>query len=202
MNVSLTTFVDFVNSNGIKKRDIVFFNLIMGPYAPSMDFYRDLRTAIVEMHRKNALLSSLSINDMIYERKKIKHYKTLIKGYRKWAARKRISYMKCDSRLFQLNGLEIRINPELILRINGRPTVIKLYFKEIPLTRDSANMIVTLLSLGFGEKNEYRGYQFAVLDIRQSKLFRLTRNTRVDEIIETLEMEADFWMLYQQRIRI
>jgi hypothetical protein len=54
-------------------------------------------------------------------------------------------------------------------------------------------MIVTLLSLAFGETDAYKDYQFAVLDIRNSKLFKLTKKTKVDKIIETLEVEAEFW---------
>ena len=62
-------------------------------------------------------------------------------------------------------------------------------------------MIVTLLSLAFGETDAYKDYQFAVLDIRNSKLFKLTKKTKVDKIIETLEVEAEFWQKYQEKMK-
>ena len=140
MDISLTTFVDFVNSTGVKKRDIVFKNLFKGEYDPRKDFYRILRNAIVTMHKNDDPSSKLPQLVLTFDKKKTKHYNLLIKGYQKWASRKKISYIKDDSRIFTLNQLDIRVNPELILNIKNQPTVIKLYFKETPLTSDSANM--------------------------------------------------------------
>lgn len=201
MDISLTTFVDFVNSTGVKKRDVVFKNLIKEKYDPRKDFYRILRTAIVTMHKNNEPISKLPQLVLTFDPKKTKHYNMLIKGYQKWALHKKISYIKDDSRIFTLNQLDIRVNPELILNIKDQPTVIKLYFKESPLSCDSANMIVTLLALAFGETDDYKDYQFAVLDIRQSRLFKLTKKTKVDEIKDTLEVEADFWQKYQEKVQ-
>jgi len=48
---------------------------------------------------------------------------------------------------------------------------------------------------------QYKDYQFAVLDIRNAKLFKLTKKTKVDEIKDTLELEADYWKKYQERIQ-
>ena len=156
MDISLTTFVDFVNLTGVKKRGVVFKNLVKEKYDPRKDFYRVLRTAIVTMHKNDDPVSRLPQLVLTFDRKKTKHYNMLIKGYQKWASHKKISFIKEDSRIFTLNQLDIRVNPELILNIKNQPTVIKLYFKEAPLTSDSANMIVTLLALAFGETDEYK----------------------------------------------
>ena len=201
MDISLTTFVDFVNSTGVKKRDIVFKNLFKGEYDPRKDFYRILRNAIVTMHKNDDPSSKLPQLVLTFDKKKTKHYNLLIKGYQKWASRKIISYIKDDSRIITLNQLDIKANPELILNIKNQPTVEKLYFKDTPLTIDASNMIVTLLSLAFGETDEYKNYQFAILDIRNSKLFKLTKKTKVDKIIETLEVEAEFWQKYQEKMK-
>ena len=201
MDISLTTFVDFVNSTGVKKRDIVFKNLIKGEYDPRKDFYRILRNAIVTLHKNDDQISTLPQLVSTFDKKKTKHYNLLIKGYQKWASRKKITYIKDDSRIITLNQLDIKANPELILCIKNQPTVVKLYFKETPLTIDAANMIVTLLSLAFGETDEYKEYQFAVLDIRNSRLFKLTKKTKVGKIIETLEVEAEFWKKYQEKMQ-
>ena len=201
MDISLTTFVDFVNSIGVKKRDVVFKNLIKEKYDPRKDFYRILRTAIIAMHKNGDPISRLPQLVLTFDKKKTKHYNMLIKGYQKWASHKKISFIKDDSRIFTLKQLDIKINPELILNIKNQPTVIKMYFKEVPLTSDSANMIVTLLALAFGETEEYKDYQFAVLDIRRSRLFKLTKKTKVDEIKDTLEVEADFWQKYLEKVQ-
>jgi len=56
------------------------------------------------------------------------HYILLIKGYQKWASRKKKTFIKDDSRIFTLNQLDIKAHPELILNIKNQPTVVKLYF--------------------------------------------------------------------------
>ena len=87
------------------------------------------------------------------------------------------------------------------MNIKNKPTVIKLYFKKEELNYNSASMIVTLLSLAFEGTDEYKNYDFAVLDIRRSKLVRLTEKIKKELITETLKIEAHSWLLYQESIK-
>lgn len=88
------------------------------------------------------------------------------------------------------------INPELIININRKPTVVKLYFKQDKLEKCAAEMIAVLLSMAFS--TTYKDtFDYAVLDIRRGRLFRITETTPLNDIKVVLENEAKLWYNYQ-----
>ena len=100
MAISLTRFIDFVNLTGLKKRDVVANWLISGDYDPRADFYRQMREAIVKMHKNNEEISKLPQLISMYSYKKDKSYKELISGYQKWASNKKnILYKRGSQRV-------------------------------------------------------------------------------------------------------
>lgn len=201
MSVSLTKFVDFVNAKGLERRVVVERALSPDKYEPYKDFYKKLRDAIVAMHKENAPIDSLpgrirDANDI-----KKRHFKELVYGYQKWAKSKRIAFLEDNSCIFDLDGVELSINPELILQINGEPTVVKLYFKQENLEKDAANMIATLLLMAFQDYDKkYQNYRFGILDIRRGRLYRITSSTPINKIMETLKIEAATWLNYTKSL--
>lgn len=199
MSVSLTKFIDFVNSTGLKKRQIVTDTISDDKYEPYKDFYKNFREAIVALHKEGASADTLNGRIRWSNNTKIKHFQSLVQGYQKWACNKKLSYIPVDSCQIDLGGIQLTINPELALKIGRQPTIIKLYLKEKPLLKGAADMITTLLATSYRmHENTYSNYNFTVLDVRQAKLFRLTANTRVDALLSTLTIEAETWFKYTQ----
>ena len=198
MSVTLTKFLDFVNATGLKKRNIVLETVSQEEYAPYKDFYKNLREAIISLHKSNKSVDTLTnIIPWTAEIKK-KHYNELISGYQKWAKSKRISFIEEKSALFSLGGIELSINPELIININKKPTVVKLYFKQDKLGKNAADMITVLMAMAFCSTfDNYDTFDYAVLDIRCGRLWRITETTPIDEIKAVLENEAKSWYNYQ-----
>ena len=59
MNISLTRFLDFVNSNGLAKKAIVEKTMVPENYEPYKDFYKNLREAIISLHKEGASVDTL-----------------------------------------------------------------------------------------------------------------------------------------------
>ena len=94
MSITLTKFMDFVNATGLKKRNIVLDSVTLEEYAPYKDFYKNLREAIISLHKNNESVDALTnIIPWTTEIKK-KNYNELISGYQRWAKSKRISFME------------------------------------------------------------------------------------------------------------
>jgi len=59
-------------------------------------------------------------------------------------------------------------------------------------------MITVLMSMAFRAIFEnYDTYDFAVLDIRLGRLWRITKKTPIDKIKDVLVHEAESWYNYQ-----
>ena len=199
MVISLTKFLDFVNSTGLKKRNIVLESASPDEYAPYKDFYKALREAIISLHKNHKSVDTLTnIIPWTTEIKK-KNYNELISGYQKWAKSKRILFIEEKSTLFSLGGIDLSINPELIISINKTPTIMKLYFKQDKLEKSAADMITVLMKMAFCANFEhYDTFDYAVLDIRRGRLWRITQTTPIDDIKAVLENEATSWYGYQK----
>ena len=198
MNISLTRFLDFVNSNGLAKKAIVEKTMVPENYEPYKDFYKNLREAIISLHKEGASVDTLPTRVPWTNEIKKKHYNELISGYQKWCKNKKIVFLESQSYIFDLEGISLSINPELIVNINNKPTVIKLYFKQPKLEKNSADIIITLLSMAFGSYDaKYSNFDFAILDIRHSRLFRITATTPIQDLMKILPVEAASWLSYQ-----
>ncbi len=198
MSITLTKFLDFVNSTGTKKRDIVLKSASQEEYEPCKDFYKKLREAIISLHKNNRSINTLTDIIPSIAEIKMENYNELISSYQKWAKNKRISFIEEKSTSFSLYELELSINPELIISINKKPTVVKLYFKQDKLEKNAADMITVLMSMAFcAAFKNYNTYDYAVLDIRRGRLWRITKTTPIDEIKVVLENEAKLWCNYQ-----
>lgn len=170
--ITLTTFVDFVGATGTaripKVRDAKRF--YEQGYAPERDFYKPLRESIETCFARGWSAAELkkALAD-VSDPKKIDNYEDCRQGLTKWVGRKKITRRAPTRGAWKSGTVEVGINPELHLVVNGVPHLIKLYLKADPLSKQKANVVLYLLG-----KLAPSGTTVAVLDVRRSKLFTPT----------------------------
>jgi len=175
-HISLTDFVDIVSLSGRPKATKVRQIKRREPYDPATDFYRRVRDAIVEAHQNN--LDKDLIDDVLptlTDPKKITAYPIILKGYKKWWGRKAPAWFEPPSRIYSNFSVDISVNPELGLEIDGIPYLIKLYFKSKPLEKNKIDIITHLMSITLSELcPSPKSTKMSVLDVRRAKLISPT----------------------------
>jgi hypothetical protein len=178
--VSLTYFVDFVLSSGTPKltgvreykerRDEL-----------SKDFYRPMREAIVEMHRKGqrfAILDDVAPTQAVERRRRI--YPGVAAGYQRFLASRDVRWFEPPQASYQLGDLELNVNPELGLVIDGRPHLVKLHMRCERIASRRAAVMLGLLSAGLASAE----HEIAVLDVQRGKLHTAaTPDPRIDVLV-------------------
>lgn len=167
--ISLSYFVDFVLKAGTPKLTGVreFKERKDELYT---DFYRQVREAIVEMHRTgkpDAVLDEFLAAQRDERRRRI--YPSIVNGYRKLLASSPMTWFEPPTGTYRIGEIEVAINPELGLVIDGKPHVLKMYFRGEPLSAKRNAVILNLLTSGL-EGAVKPGTAFAVLDVRNAKL--------------------------------
>lgn len=190
-DVSLTTFVDFVLKAGSPKMTVVRQWKHKPDYNPAKDFYKPLRERIVEMHRADHPISFLQgILRGLTDNKKANLYPGLIDGYKSWRGRKKLDWFLPPQCTYTIGDLPISVNPECGLSINGTPHLVKLYFKDVSLAKNRAEIIAHLMSKACGPSAP-EDCVMGILDIRKSKL--LTPTSPVEGLDAQLSAEAAYW---------
>ena len=170
-DVSLTDLVDYVSKAGTAKLTHARNLLNRDEYSPEKDFYRRLRVGIQDYHKegntdKNELEQIVS---SITDPKKTNSYRSCVTGYKKWLGRKKYHYFEPPHAHWNSSNVNVRVNPELGLNIDGTDHVIKLYFKSEPLKKASADLILALMGDALGLPENGRVY--SVLDVQKKKIF-------------------------------
>ncbi len=173
IEITLTTFIDFVFASGTPKITRVrnAKEQYGQRYEPQKDFWRILRNGIVEMHQRNAKPATLdSLLRDLRDPRKLRLYPDRIDGYKRWLGRKTAQWTGVTSTLWQYDDLIVSVNPELGLEINGRPHRIKLYFKQDQLTKRRVQTILHLLrTTAPSEPNTRLG----ILDVSRARFIPL-----------------------------
>jgi hypothetical protein len=174
--LSLTDFVDIVSRSGIQKANKVKQLKHRPEYDPSTDFYKRIRDDIITLHKKNKNLDFLDKTlTNLTDPKKVTAYPFIIKGYKKWSGKKSFNWFEPPSTIYSSSSIDINVNPELGLEIDGNPYLIKLYFKANSLEKQQIDIILNLMKKTLS--TEYllpKNTIMAVLDIRRSKLITPT----------------------------
>jgi hypothetical protein len=169
--ITLTDFIDVVTKSGSPKATKVAQLKNRDLYDPATDFYKALREGIVQIHKNSGTKADLPVLlKGITDPKKAANYPAMLTGYRKWWGNKTLKWFAPNGATYTQSGIDVAVNPELGLDINGTRHIIKLFLKADPLAKTRADLIVTLmhhvLPLTAGHQA-----QFSVLDVRNSKLF-------------------------------
>jgi hypothetical protein len=172
LEISLTDFVDFVVKAGTPKLTKVRQIKERGKYGPATDFWRMMREAIIDFHRRGGpdkqhfdrILTNL------VDRKKRNRYPDAIKGYKKFLGRKQIQWFEPAKTLWFKEGLNVKINPELGLQISGERNVIKLYFKDEKLEKRKVDVVLALMEDALRKKIGASD-KIAILDVSSNIFF-------------------------------
>lgn len=188
MKISMTTFVDFVIARGNTRitRIREAKDLYGEEYSPARDYYRRLREAIIAVHYEGKDLATLDAVIKQANLRKRELYGRCVSGYKRWRGHKNLSSYDVHSAPWQDGQLEVRINPELGLTVDGDNYVIKLYFKGEQPTKRQLDVILHLLNNH--PVTREKGAAPAVLDMQRGKLFIPTR--QIDGIDALLTGEA------------
>jgi hypothetical protein len=165
----LTDFVDFVSASGTPRVTKVREIKSRPDYNPAFDFWRALRQAVVELHEQGMAAAALDrILPELTDGKKTAAYPPLIAAYKKWMRPLTLEWFAPPVASWTDERLTVRLNPELGLRINGVPHVVKLYFKRDPLSARRLAVIFHLMNERLPQRQ--RGAIPAVLDVPRGKL--------------------------------
>jgi hypothetical protein len=168
--ISLTDLVDIVSKAGGPKATKVAQVKNRDDYLPATDFYKQFRDGVVSIHKAGGARADLSkILKGVVERVRLANYPAVIEGYKKWWGKKVISWFQPPSEIFSRDEIDVSINPELGLIINGEKHLVKLYLKSEKLSKSKADLITGLMEEVLGPKSP--GAKMCVLDVRNSKLF-------------------------------
>lgn len=187
-NVTLTTFVDFVSATGTARvtrvRNAKIF--YAQDYAPERDFYKQLRERIEACFDDGWDATALkhSLAD-VTDAKKVANYEECRKGLTKWVGRKQITPKREVRSNWTSSSLHVAVNPELHADVNGKPHLIKLYFKGDQLSKQKADVALHLL-----DKAAPRGTTVGVLDVRRARLLVPTRTIQGMDALLNAEAAA------------
>jgi hypothetical protein len=182
--VSLTDFVDFVSKSGRPKLTQVQHVKWRPKYDPKTDFWRALRETIIDFHRTNQSQKSVLDGALagITHKPKLTAYPVALAGYKKFLGRKAIQALPEVRSSWNHGNLNVIVNPELALSIQGTAHVIKLYFKTEPLSMKNAELILLMMSDSLGNQVT-TGTVMSLLDVQRGKLFT---TAGVDEVLKPL----------------
>ena len=169
-SISLTYFVDFMLASG--QRRIASAKLIKnGPDERYADFYKPVREAIVDMHRKG--LDTRVLADLlssVTEPREQRIFPKVVIGYNKFLRHHRkVTWFEPPQSEQPLGELKVRVNPELGLLLDGQPHAIKLHFRGESLTSQRAVLINEIQSRALSDT--WPKMVFAVLDVRRAQLY-------------------------------
>jgi hypothetical protein len=168
-NVSMTDVVDVFSTAGAPKVTKVSQIKNRPPYEPAFDFYRPLRTGIASVHSNRQDKSNLdNIIDKAHV-KKIANYREAISGYKKWWGKKQLDWFDPPRSTYSHSGIDVNVNPELGLAVDGDRYIIKLYMKDEPLTKFTTEPSLALMELSLRHLLAPTD-TVAVLDVRNGKL--------------------------------
>lgn len=193
--IGFTSFMDFcirksTQAKITKAKELKYRD----DYHPALDFWKQLRDRIVDMHRNNH--SGDYLDHLINEitDRKLSQYTSAIKGYKKFLKSlksKTIVPYDVDKSFWVHKDLTVQSTPEIGLIIDGVPHRIKLYFKEYKERIDirNAELLLTLMEESV-HKSIVPNEKQAILKVHTGKLIFPTKKSTTTAIL-TLKMEAE-----------
>lgn len=170
-SISLTDLVDVVSRSGTPKARKVATIKNRPPYQPQTDFYKPLREGIVAIHQQSGDKTALkALLGTLVDQKKSANYPGAVTGYQKWWGKKTLEWFTPVRAIHSHAGVDVAVNPELGLVVDGHRMHIKLYLKADPLTKLRSDLVTALMESTLRSKCQ-NGDGVALLDVRKAKLF-------------------------------
>lgn len=192
--LSLTDLVDIIMRSGVQKLTKVSQVKTRPDYEPAFDYYKQLREAIVESHQNGIGKKQFQIiAGSSATGNKRSNYATAINGYVKWWGNKSFTWAEPPRTKYSKNGVDVIINPELGLVWNTEHHLIKLYLKNDPLSKNRADLILSLMRHALSKVAPAEA-KMSILDVRASKLFTESTKTVPIAVIDAeLAYVAALW---------
>jgi hypothetical protein len=188
ITISLTDFVDFVVTAGEPKLTKVRQIKERKEYKHRFDHWREMREAIVSYHADGANDKKFfdAFVSTVVDEKRQKTYPLVAKNYQSFLGRKTIVSEATERTTWTYKDLNVIVNPELKLTIDGTCYLTKLYFKERKLTKRSVDIILVLMHHAIPT---IKGkYTYALHDVKHNKLY--TNEAPKDSLLPLLYGEA------------
>lgn len=166
--VSLTYFLDFVHKSGTPRLTVVRNFKKRPDYDPATDYYMPLRKEIVRMHGAGDPKTVLDEFTANVHAKKKANYATAVAGYKKFLGKKTASWFDPPKGKWSGGGIDVSVNPEVGLEIDGVRFVLKLYFKRDKLAKNKMEIINHLMAKTLTDPKQ--PMTFGVVDMRGGKL--------------------------------
>jgi len=182
-DISLTDFVDFAIKAGPAQLTKVRELARRGDYDPRCDFWKPLRECIQDSHAKKRKLEDALLG--LKDPKKLKRYPLAVRAYKKFVGKKAIGWFEPPFAIWTYDGLNVRVNPELGLNINGKKFAVKLYFKDDKPTEARLRVVFEMMRLTLNLDPDVTP---AVLDVAKSHL--LPAKSPDDGLAAALEAQA------------
>jgi hypothetical protein len=171
LKISLSDFVEFSIKFGPSKVTKVREIKNRPAYEPAFDLWKPLREGIAGLPKapgtpREELDAIIDAQD---HATKLKLYPVAVAGFLDFLGKKPPEWIGTPRGVWREGALEVAVNPEIGLKISGKPTVIKLYFKSDELTRPRVQASIGVMQAELGAKVG-AGTRFAVLDVKAGKL--------------------------------
>jgi len=172
ISISLIDFADYVMKVGpsqlAKVRELCFRE----DYHPSHDFWKGLREAIQRFHitgnKDISIIDGILLS--IKDRKKIGCYPEAIKGYKRFLGRKKIEWFVPNRDTWKFRELQVRVNPDLGLVIDGIRYLVKLHFKGGSIDAHKLKLVFALMRTCLSPE-ELRNTKMAVIEVSKGKMY-------------------------------
>lgn len=187
-SVTLTTFMDYVVAAGTRKLTCVrkAKKQYGQGYDPRTDFYKPLREGIIEMHKQGFETSYLDeVLSRVTDPKKLTSYPKCIDGYCACLGDRPVEYSPYKPRKWESSGLEVRVNPELMLTIRRVRYAVKLYFKAEPIPQGAIAPMLRMIEMSVPKSLKAKP---AIIDLQHSRMH--TRNELDPSLDALLKAEA------------
>lgn len=171
MKVPLSTFSTFVVAGPSAKITTVT-NLKHGKYDPKYDYWKKLREEIPKNHQNGGMKKGLDAVLNTVSDTKTANYGLRIDEYKKWWGNRTIVWTGGSGGVWKCGTVEIPVNAEVLVSVNGVPHAIKLYFNKDKIAADRANVMLRLMEIVYGHKKPTP--VIGVLDLGQGRLITPT----------------------------
>lgn len=178
IQISLTEFVNFINSSGMKKMKIVENAKLKHeePEANPYDYWKDFKDEIKRLlKRKGSKEDLYELVERVREEVR-ENYNQMIAGYMKFWKPTRMEWVKPVKKMISISGVKMNLNPEIGIKWQGKEYMIKLFLKANEnLDKRHADIILALMESELREKVS-EDVEFGLLDVKRGKLFLHTEN--------------------------
>lgn len=189
IEVSLTAFMNYLNSSGTKKISAIqkAKEDSLNSFEPHKDYWFKFRQKVSSLHKTGFSEDGLrAVVDEVPEDRQ-KNYSIAVDGYCKfWSKRKTAKWIKPLKGNWSKGELRVSINPEVCLEHRGKVYLIKLFLHiNEPFGRKQADMITWLMRDSFGKKAS-DNMVFCVLDVKKGTLYQeRTIDPKIKALVES-----------------